>query len=89
MESKIRLLVLKLEQVMALVSAPPYPEGFEKTLYLQPDEHVFKYLQYLPQPDQQDVNKETTTEPTFTISFYIALEIQPPNGMPFDGLCYF
>ncbi|KGG50368.1 poly(A) polymerase [Mitosporidium daphniae] len=85
-ESKIRLLVLKLEQVMALVSAPPYPEGFEKTLYLQPDEHVFKYLQYLPQPDQQDVNKETTTEPTFTISFYIALEIQPPNGMPFDDV---
>ena len=90
-ESKVRLLVLKLEQVVTLVSAPPYPKGFEKTLHLQEDEHVFKYLQYIPQSDQEDTNQDTTCpDPTFTICFYVALEIQPPNGMPCTiMMCYF
>lgn len=85
-ESKIRLLVLKLEQVITLVSAPPFPEGFSKNILVKDGEHIFKNLQY-SEPSEfanADEKKNLETEEgelTFTISFYIALEIQPASGI--------
>lgn len=58
-ESKIRLFVTKLEQVITLVAAPPYPECFEKVVKGAQPEAVLQHLQFTqaekePKHDQKE-----------------------------------
>ncbi len=80
-ESKIRILVQRLEVEEYIVGAPPFPETFDEKIIEATDEAIMKAHFY---DDEDHANTESkkdeiTMYGAYTTCFYIALSVAPPD----------
>ena len=77
-ESRLRMLVMKLEAVRGIEAAPPYPHGFESTVSGSSLEACVD----VKKKNEVDILEELSESKSYKItSFYIGLNINMKSGM--------
>jgi poly(A) polymerase len=84
-ESKIRILVGRLEGEEYINGAPPFPETFDLPVKGATDEEIYKAHFYVEDEemkvdeDAAKIGTEGTTYGSYTTCYYIALSVAPPD----------